>query len=774
MVVATWHDVLENKHAWAVAQGDARETMAAMPPGCVHLILTSPPFWALRMYETGVWEGGSDPQCDHRRRNEKQIISSTLTNPRNGCGNENEPWAAGTCPYCGARRIEQTVWGGDPSCDHAWGDPMPEHHKGQVAQTKWITNSSIAEGQNGATGNICQCCGAWRGGLGNNPVHDCLSWARGEPPCSSCYTCGLRTIAGGQERPDGLWRILRDDGVCLINLGDSYVGTGSKNGWRDPKWGDGRNGQDTAINRVVPGLRAKNMAGIPWRAALAFQADGWILRCVITWQKLNALPGSQTDRPTLANEWWLMLVKSDRYFWDADATRLPHTTEAKRRAMRGSSAENKYASGRHLPPGVHANTMSQARERQGYDRMDEAIASGETHLHYAGRNRRTTDWWFESAKAMAREVALIARAGGLLTDDDEPLAVVSSIGGDPRWDYCLACHTFFAGDDRRRIKVIREQRDGADHLRRICPCGCEDRWTDHYATFPFDMIMPFLKSGTSAYGCCSACGSPYQRIITAGNPSKGKNTGQDLSGGAARTSNAQTSNGLHRDPGGVYSTRQGHGWRPSCICGSPPGVKPDDWELIASPLSLDDEDDDDQSVVTGRAGYNRPRAEDEGRRLITRYEQRHIAAQLASSPHRPDMEAEAGSESFAHYLRTDKGGARPVPDALLTSWIERGWLTAVMLPDYDPPPVVPCVVFDPFAGSGTTMLAARRIGRRTIGCELSESYAHVIHARMQADNAMEAYLSADGDATEEAAQLDLFAPATSSDEATDTTARLVL
>ena len=39
-------------------------------------------------------------------------------------------------------------------------------------------------------------------------------------------------------------------------------------------------------------------------------------------------------------------------------------------------------------------------------------------------------------------------------------------------------------------------------------------------------------------------------------------------------------------------------------------------------------------------------------------------------------------------------------------------------------------VFDPFAGSGTTMLAAEQIGRNSIGCELDTEYCDLIKRRM--------------------------------------------
>ena len=72
-----------------------------------------------------------------------------------------------------------------------------------------------------------------------------------------------------------------------------------------------------------PGLKPKDLCGIPWRLAFAFQADGWYLRSDIIWHKPNPMPESVRDRPTKAHEYVFLMRKSERYFWDQEAVREP-------------------------------------------------------------------------------------------------------------------------------------------------------------------------------------------------------------------------------------------------------------------------------------------------------------------------------------------------------------------------------------------------------------------------------------------------------------------
>lgn len=165
--------------------------------------------------------------------------------------------------------------------------------------------------------------------LGAEPLHDCLAWARGDEPCGGCYVCNMRTWA--RE----MWRVLRDDGVMFLNLGDSYYNYRPGGTSQSKQTLAKHTGAvvDSSYKRgtVIPGIKEKDLIGIPWRVALALQADGWYLRSDIIWAKPNPMPESVTDRPTKAHEYVFLLTKSARYYWDIEAVREPRLTEGKLR-----------------------------------------------------------------------------------------------------------------------------------------------------------------------------------------------------------------------------------------------------------------------------------------------------------------------------------------------------------------------------------------------------------------------------------------------------------
>jgi DNA modification methylase len=120
-------------------------------------------------------------------------------------------------------------------------------------------------------------------------------------------------------------RVLRDDGVAWVNMGDTYAasrGNGASGVGEKQATNSG-----SLLGKLTPpaGLKPKDLMGIPWRLAFALQDDGWYLRQDIIWHKPNPMPESVTDRCTKSHEYGFLLSKSPRYWMDMDAIREPNT-----------------------------------------------------------------------------------------------------------------------------------------------------------------------------------------------------------------------------------------------------------------------------------------------------------------------------------------------------------------------------------------------------------------------------------------------------------------
>jgi DNA modification methylase len=133
-------------------------------------------------------------------------------------------------------------------------------------------------------------------------------------------------------------RVLADDGVLWLNLGDSYAaqrgGTtppaetlgGGIGGWMPDGSRvnrDRHDGYNPSRNASAIGLKHKDLVGIPWRVAFALQADGWYLRQDIIWHKPNPMPESVRDRCTKSHEYLFMLTKNARYLFNNEAIAEP-------------------------------------------------------------------------------------------------------------------------------------------------------------------------------------------------------------------------------------------------------------------------------------------------------------------------------------------------------------------------------------------------------------------------------------------------------------------
>ncbi len=115
-------------------------------------------------------------------------------------------------------------------------------------------------------------------------------------------------------------RVLRPDGTLWLNLGDAYANDGKWGGSTGGKHVDSLHG-GTGIGRAKrnTGLKPKDLMGQPWRVAFALQDDGWWLRQEVIWAKRNPMPESTRDRFTKAHEHVFLLSKSERYYFNFDA-----------------------------------------------------------------------------------------------------------------------------------------------------------------------------------------------------------------------------------------------------------------------------------------------------------------------------------------------------------------------------------------------------------------------------------------------------------------------
>ena len=120
-------------------------------------------------------------------------------------------------------------------------------------------------------------------------------------------------------------RVLRSDGTLWLNYGDSYAAGGrgmSSDGETGRAVHEGGGEHQTGWRSG--GWKPKDLMMMPPRVAMALQADGWWLRSEIIWHKPNPMPESVQDRPTNAHEKVFLMSKRAKYFYDAEAVRVPH------------------------------------------------------------------------------------------------------------------------------------------------------------------------------------------------------------------------------------------------------------------------------------------------------------------------------------------------------------------------------------------------------------------------------------------------------------------
>jgi len=278
-----------------VFQGHVLDVLASLPEGSVQCVVTSPPYLGLRSY-------GTPPQA----------------------------------------------WGGDPGHAHEW---RPSESNGsavaapsdEFVERNWRNtglDGGVPAGQAGprvgAPESAVCACGAWRGELGREPT-------------AEMFVSHLGDVF------EAVRRVLRSDGTLFLNIGDSYAGSPTGNFTGGGTILAGRDlsafEESGSMDKRYPGVKPKDLIGVPWMLAFELRRRGWWLRAEIVWDKPNPMPSSAKDRPSRSHEQVFMFTKSATYFYDQDAERSPPPENGNDRSAKGS--------------GYAVSTLREVRE--GYD-----------------------------------------------------------------------------------------------------------------------------------------------------------------------------------------------------------------------------------------------------------------------------------------------------------------------------------------------------------------------------------------------------------------------
>lgn len=190
-------------------------------------------------------------------------------------------------PYWGLRNYgtEPQLWGGNIYCAHEWITTKPRRTRSEkdVKNPNTIQNANKGANCNLIEAKACQKCHGWLGELGGEPY-------------AEQFVRNLMMIF------EEVQRVLRDDGVAFVNLGDSYF---KRESWNKASY-----------------LKDTDLCLIPQRFAIAMQDAGWYVRDEVIWDKRNmCMPESVGTRCTRAHETIWHFSKSRHYYWDAKSIR---------------------------------------------------------------------------------------------------------------------------------------------------------------------------------------------------------------------------------------------------------------------------------------------------------------------------------------------------------------------------------------------------------------------------------------------------------------------
>lgn len=306
-------------------------------------------------------------------------------------------------------------------------------------------------------------------------------------------------------------QLLTDDGVCWVNMGDSYAGSWGAQGRqgesgqvagrtacaeRQIAAAQRRESRTGSLDRVPAGIKAKDLVGQPWRLAFALQDAGWYLRQDVIWAKPNPMPESVRDRCTKAHEYLFLLTKSERYWWDFEAMQEPVT---------GGANPRRASNGVGFGHGYDENPKPRQVWGDPAGKLPAGWATGTDRCHHEPRGRFTDE---RKAKAIGQGVGHREGPPGnpspkqLLADTEAPGAYVDGkgerMGRGAGWRKLAEAGS--GTKNNASMDAALAVMPSTRNRRSVWTVPTEPYTGAHFATFPSALIEPCILAGCPAGG----------------------------------------------------------------------------------------------------------------------------------------------------------------------------------------------------------------------------------------------------------------------------------
>src|SRR3990167_846689 len=396
-------------------------------------------------------------------------------------------------PYYGLRAYkgEQRAWfGAKDGCNH-------ELAPAGIPNTKFAAQGStetvkykvlVEEGKTRPkSSSVCVKCGGWYGQLGLEPSPD-------------AFVAHLVEIFAEVKR------VLRDDGIVFLNIGDSFAGGGGATGipadWKSISMS---NREKYPVGGAYPlkkvsGVKPKSRIGIPQRLMLALMGDDWIVRQDIIFAKKSPLP-----EPCVGWRWERCRKKSGNHG--------------------GRDEPYRIDSGRLLNP---------QQGHDGSDFLSDAVWAVCNGCDKCSKNDgyvlRKGAW----RPTCAHEYIFMLTKSGEYYSDGEDVREPCKCPDEKRIVVFGGPKGLKAGGSIKNASMIRKGVYVAGvgrNMRDVWQVPPGNNKTIHHAAFSLWIPETCIKIATSRGGYCADCGEPYARVLNIERPDweeRGRTTEKEI------------------------------------------------------------------------------------------------------------------------------------------------------------------------------------------------------------------------------------------------------